>query len=92
MTNQRRSCNIWLLIAAIGLVAAGLAAATEDPPPTDTADEKQLQKFLATIEKIDIDQMLNNHRLMTNNVKCLLDEGPCSSQLREMKSEFDIRQ
>lgn len=80
-------------MAAIGLAAAaaGLAATAENPALTGAVDEQQVQKFLASIEKIDIDQMLNNQRLMTNNVKCLLDEGPCSAQLREMKSEFDIR-
>ncbi|XP_001947629.1 ejaculatory bulb-specific protein 3-like [Acyrthosiphon pisum] len=47
--------------------------------------QEELKKFLSTLEKIDIDQILNNHRLMSNNVKCFLNEGPCTAQLREMK-------
>jgi len=49
--------------------------------------QEELKKFLSMLEKIDVDQMLNNHRLMSNNVKCFLNEGPCTAQLREMKSK-----
>jgi len=49
--------------------------------------QDEIKKFLSMMEKIDIDQVLNNNRLMSNNVKCFLNEGPCSAQLREMKSK-----
>jgi len=49
--------------------------------------QEELKKFLSMLEKIDMDQIMNNHRLMSNNVKCFLDEGPCTAQLREMKSK-----
>ncbi|CAI6365693.1 unnamed protein product [Macrosiphum euphorbiae] len=47
--------------------------------------QEVIKKFLSMLEKIDVDQMLKNHRLMSNNVKCFLNEGPCTAQLREMK-------
>jgi len=50
-------------------------------------DQEEIKKFLSMMEKIDLDQILNNNRLMSNNVKCFLNEGPCTAQLREMKSK-----
>lgn len=48
---------------------------------------EEIKKFLSMMEKIDIDQILKNDRLMSNNIKCFLNEGPCTAQLREMKSK-----
>lgn len=50
-------------------------------------NREEIQKYMSMMEKINIDQMLNNTRLMSNNVKCFLNEGPCTAHLREMKSK-----
>jgi Insect pheromone-binding family, A10/OS-D len=40
------------------------------------------------IDNIDVDQVLKNDRILTNYIKCLLDKGPCTSEGRDLKSEF----
>lgn len=63
------------------------AKISEKDVDQDPVNQDEIKKFLSSMEKIDIDQILNNNRLMSNNVKCFLNEGPCSAQLREMKSK-----
>ncbi|XP_060835454.1 putative odorant-binding protein A10 [Rhopalosiphum padi] len=54
----------------------------DDPHP---AIREEIKRYMSIMEKINIDQMLNNTRLMSNNVKCFLNEGPCTAHFREMK-------
>jgi hypothetical protein len=56
----------------------------DDPQP---AIREEIKRYMSMMEKINIDQMLNNTRLMSNNVKCFLNEGPCTAHFREMKSK-----
>lgn len=82
-----------LQLTVLVLMAAGacLAAAAETSAAPDKADvlvdQEQIKKYLSMMDKINIDQMLNNTRLMVNNIKCFLNEGPCTAQLKEMKSK-----
>ncbi|XP_016768084.1 chemosensory protein 6 isoform X1 [Apis mellifera] len=34
---------------------------------------------------MDIDRILQNGRILTNYIKCMLDEGPCTNEGRELK-------
>lgn len=36
-------------------------------------------------DNIDIDEILNSERLLSNYIKCLLEEGPCTEDGRELK-------
>lgn len=36
-------------------------------------------------DNVDIDEILKSERLLTNYVNCLLDEGPCTENGRELK-------
>ncbi|XP_053988285.1 ejaculatory bulb-specific protein 3-like [Hylaeus volcanicus] len=49
-----------------------IASVTADTYPTKYDD-------------IDIDRILQNGRVLTNYIKCLLDEGPCTNEGRELK-------
>lgn len=80
-----------LLLTVIMLMATGMTFAMPDDN-VETKDDnalthEEIQKLLSVIEKVDIDNILNNTRLMTNNIKCFLNEGPCSSQMKDIKSE-----
>lgn len=83
-----------LLVTVLVLMATGacLAASAETSavPDKDDApvDREQIKKYLSMMDKLNIDQILNNTRLMINNIKCFLNEGPCSAQLKEMKSKW----
>jgi len=84
------------LVFVISVLSVAAVTTTSAAPQGDAAvlskddepvDREQMKKFLSTMEKVDIDQILNNTRLMMNNIKCFLNEGPCSAQLKEMKSK-----
>ncbi|CAO1389588.1 unnamed protein product [Diamesa tonsa] len=36
-------------------------------------------------DNVDIDEILKSERLLTNYVNCLMDEGPCTEDGRELK-------
>ena len=48
------------------------------------ADEQYSTKY----DNIDLDEILNNRRLLTGYVNCLLDKGACSPEGVELKSKF----
>lgn len=47
------------------------------------AEDKYTNKF----DKFDIDSVLNNNRILTSYIKCLLDEGNCTNEGRELRSK-----
>jgi hypothetical protein len=42
-------------------------------------------KYTNKYDNVDVDKILNNDRVLTNYIKCLMDEGPCTSEGRELK-------
>lgn len=47
------------------------------------AEEKYTNKF----DNFDVDKVLNNDRILTSYIKCLLDQGSCTNEGRELKSK-----
>lgn len=45
-------------------------------------------KYTNKYDNVDIDQILNNRRVLTNYIKCVMEEGPCTPDGRELKSKF----
>lgn len=39
-------------------------------------------------DNVDVDKILHNDRVLTNYIKCLMDEGPCTAEGRELKSKL----
>ncbi|XP_067002337.1 ejaculatory bulb-specific protein 3 [Anabrus simplex] len=48
---------------------------------TWAAEEKYTNKF----DNVDIDRILANGRILTNYIRCLMEEGPCTQEGRELK-------
>lgn len=48
------------------------------------AEEKYTSKF----DNFDVDKVLSNNRILTSYIKCLLDEGNCTNEGRELRSKF----
>jgi len=69
-----------LMVAVLVAVALGVPCCAQD-------DKDDIQKYLATLDKVDADQILGSQRLLMNTIKCYLDEGPCTPQFRDIKSE-----
>lgn len=48
------------------------------------AEDKYTNKY----DNIDLDEILNNRRLLRNYVNCLLDKGNCTPDGNELKSKW----
>lgn len=45
------------------------------------------QKYPNKFDNVNIDSVLNNDRVLSNYIKCLLDKGACTHEGRELKSK-----
>lgn len=50
--------------------------------------DSQETKYDVKFDNIDIDEVLKSDRLLTNYIKCLMDEGPCTEDGRELKGNL----
>ncbi|XP_054277856.1 ejaculatory bulb-specific protein 3-like [Macrosteles quadrilineatus] len=66
-----------MLLPLILILLSGCAA------PQKTRDPAK--RALYRLEKIDVDNMLNNNRIMTNYVKCFVGKGACSPEARDFR-------
>ncbi|KAL1493838.1 hypothetical protein ABEB36_009524 [Hypothenemus hampei] len=46
------------------------------------------QKYTTRYDNINIDEILSNKRVLNNYVKCILDEGPCTAEGRELRAHI----
>ncbi|XP_046400598.1 ejaculatory bulb-specific protein 3 [Ischnura elegans] len=42
-------------------------------------------KYTNKYDNVDVDKILNNARILNNYIKCLMEEGPCTAEGRELK-------
>ncbi|XP_020279508.1 ejaculatory bulb-specific protein 3-like [Pseudomyrmex gracilis] len=43
------------------------------------------EKYTVKYDNINVDSILQNNRVLTNYIRCMLDEGPCTSEGRELR-------
>lgn len=65
---------VFALILLSGLLAVAFAA----------------DKYTTKYDNVDLDEILNNKRLLKNYVNCLLEKGNCTPDGQELKSEIYI--
>lgn len=53
-----------------------------------TAAEKYPEKY----DNVDVDTILGNNRVLTNYIRCMMDEGPCTAEGRELRSKYKKKQ
>ncbi|KAK9878526.1 hypothetical protein WA026_022424 [Henosepilachna vigintioctopunctata] len=41
--------------------------------------------YTSKYDNIDIDRILGNDRILTNYIKCMMDQGSCTAEGRELK-------
>lgn len=41
-------------------------------------------------DNVNVDQILSNNRVLSNYIKCMMDEGPCTPEGRELKSKWNV--
>lgn len=49
------------------------------------------EKYTSKYDNVDVDRILANDRILNNYIKCMLDEGPCTAEGRELKSKKNFR-
>lgn len=54
------------------------------------ANPAERKTYTSKYDNVDVDRILNNDRILANYVKCLLDEGPCTAEGRELKSKSHL--
>nr|AXF54072.1 chemosensory protein 4 [Dendroctonus armandi] len=42
-------------------------------------------QYTSKYDNVDVDKILKNDRVLTNYIKCLMEEGPCTPEGRELK-------
>jgi hypothetical protein len=55
---------------------------------TINADNEEGTKYDIKYDNIDIEEVLKSERLLTNYIKCLMEEGPCTEDGRELKENL----
>lgn len=68
-----------LLLAALLVASVAVAAA---------APAGNNRKYNDKYDHIDVDAILKNDRILTSYVKCMLDNGPCTAEGKNLKGEF----
>ncbi|XP_063697362.1 ejaculatory bulb-specific protein 3-like [Culicoides brevitarsis] len=43
------------------------------------------KQYTSRFDNVDVDKILNNDRILSNYIKCLLEKGPCTQEGRELK-------
>lgn len=47
-----------------------------------------VEKYSTKYDDVDVDKILRNDRVLTNYIRCMLDEGSCTAEGRELKSKY----
>jgi len=73
-----------LFRGAVLLCLAAVAAAAL-VPRVRRADDDDDEKYTSRFDNVDLDEVLNSDRLLTNYFRCIMDEGPCTPDAKELK-------
>ncbi|KDR22551.1 ejaculatory bulb-specific protein 3-like [Zootermopsis nevadensis] len=68
---MRHKLAVSLLLVVLG---AALAVSAEKP-----------KTYTSKYDNVDVDSILGNSRILTSYIKCMLDEGPCTPDARDLK-------
>lgn len=49
------------------------------------------ERYPSKYDDVDVDRILQNNRILTNYIKCMMDEGSCTAEGRELKSKLNTK-
>lgn len=49
------------------------------------------EKYSRKYDDVDVDKILQSNRILNNYIRCLLDEGPCTAEGRELRSTYTLK-
>jgi hypothetical protein len=79
-------CKVLIALCCVAVYATQANAASTAAVSADE-EIKDFPAYMKRFEKLNIEQVLNNDRVLTSHLKCFLNEGPCVQQARDLKSE-----
>lgn len=50
----------------------------------------QSEKYTTKYDDMDLDEVLNNERLLHQYMKCSLDKGPCTKEMTVLKGKIQL--
>nr|WMS58734.1 chemosensory protein gene 3 [Neotoxoptera formosana] len=82
------NCKVLIALCCVAVYAAHAIPAA----PATTADEeiKDFPTYMKRFEKLNVEQVLNNDRVLSSHLKCFLNEGPCVQQARDLKRVIPV--
>jgi hypothetical protein len=74
-------------LSVVCAITACLAMPVDSTPIKEdhVIGKKEIEKYMTILENLNIDRIVTSPRLILS-VKCFLDEGPCTAQLKDLKS------
>lgn len=78
------------MICLVCVVAAFIIMSDNQKVVSAKSIQKRDDKYTTKYDDIDVDQILTSKRLLSNYIKCLLEEGPCTAEGKELKSKLII--
>ncbi|XP_050520577.1 ejaculatory bulb-specific protein 3-like [Daktulosphaira vitifoliae] len=76
-----------LSLCAIVVMSLAICSAMPNPQDAGQQAEKPGQApatYTNKYDNFDVDKVLNNGRILTSYIKCLMEEGPCTNEGREL--------
>lgn len=58
------------------------------PAAAATTQESATNSYDSKFDNVDIDEILNQERLLNNYIKCLESQGPCTPDAKMLKGKF----
>lgn len=58
------------------------------PAAAATTPESATNSYDSKFDNVDIDEILNQERLLNNYIKCLESQGPCTPDAKMLKGKF----
>jgi len=86
-------CKVLIALCCVAVyVVQASPAGTATAAAVSADDEiKDFPAYMKRFDKLNVEQVLNNDRVLASHLKCFLNEGPCVQQSRDLKSECTRR-
>ncbi|XP_022183152.1 putative odorant-binding protein A10 [Myzus persicae] len=86
------NCKVLIALCCVAVYAAHASPAGAATAAAASADEeiKDFPAYMKRFDKLNVEQVLNNDRVLASHLKCFLNEGPCVQQSRDLKRVIPV--
>ncbi|XP_050442526.1 putative odorant-binding protein A10 [Adelges cooleyi] len=72
-------------VCLVAVFSVASSAATKSANEEIKLSQEDLKKYIAIMESVNVEQVVNNERLLNTHLKCFINEGPCVPQFKDLK-------